>query len=146
MNRRIRVGIIGSQFISHIHTLSLNRCPQAELFAVASPTPGNAQTLAAKNDIPHHFTDYKKLLAMPEVDMIVVGTPNDTHCQITLDAAAAGKHVVMEKPLCLNLAEADRMIDTARATMSSACELASPQARDAMVNSVIPDRNSLRCP
>jgi predicted dehydrogenase len=111
MNKKIKVGIIGSQFISHIHTTSLKRCAEAEVFAVASPTPGNARNFAAKHDIPHHFTDYKKLLAMPEVDMIVVGAPNDCHCQITLDAAAAGKHVVMEKPLCLNLAEADRMID-----------------------------------
>src|SRR5216110_1806044 len=53
------------------------------------------------------FTGYKQLLAMPEVDMIAVGAPNDVHCQITLDAAVAGKHVVMEKPLCLNLADAD---------------------------------------
>ena len=114
INQRVRVGIIGSQFISHIHTLSLKRCPQAEVFAVASPTPGNAQKFALKNDIRHHFTDYKKLLAMPEIDMIVVGVPNDCHCQITLDAAAAGKHVVMEKPLCLNLAEADLMIEACR--------------------------------
>ncbi len=114
MKQRVRVGIIGSQFISHIHAISLRRCPEAEVFAVASPTPGNAQRFAVKNDIPHHFTDYKKLLEMPELDMIVVGAPNDCHCQITLDAAAAGKHVVMEKPLCLNLADAGRMIEACR--------------------------------
>ena len=45
---------------------------------------------------------------------MVVGVPNHLHCQITLDAAAAGKHVVCEKPLCLNLAEADRMIAACR--------------------------------
>ena len=106
MNKKIKVGLIGSQFISHIHALSLKRCPDVEVFAVGSPTPGNAQKFAANHAIPHHFTDYKQILAMPEVDLIVVGTPNDTHCAITLDAAAAGKHVVMEKPLCLNLADA----------------------------------------
>src|SRR5216110_322224 len=114
MNKKIKVGIIGSRFVSHIHSLSLQRCAEAEIFAVASPTSGNAQRFAAKHSIPHHFTDYKKLLVMPEVDMIVVGAPNDVHCPVTLDAAAAGKHVVMEKPLCLNLAEADRMIDACR--------------------------------
>ena len=88
----------------------MKNCPEAELFAIASPTKGNAQRFAAKHQIPHHFTDYKKLLAMPEVDMVVVGVPNEVHCQITLDAASAGKHIVMEKPLCLNLSEADRMI------------------------------------
>jgi predicted dehydrogenase len=44
----------------------------------------------------------------------VVGVPNDLHCEVTLAAAAAGKHVVIEKPLCLNLHEADRMIDACR--------------------------------
>ena len=63
---------------------------------------------------PHHFTDYRQMLAMDELDLIVVGAPNDLHCAITLDCAAAGKHVVVEKPLCLNLAEADRMIDACR--------------------------------
>jgi len=50
------------------------------------------------------------MLAMDEIDMVVVGAPNFAHCEITLKAAKAGKHVVVEKPLCLNLADADRMI------------------------------------
>src|ERR1044071_7688920 len=110
MNKQIKVGIIGSQFISHIHTLSLKRCAYAEAFAVASPTPGHAKAFAAKNGITHHFTDYQKMLEMPELDMVVLGVPNDLHCEITVNVAAAGKHIVVEKPLCLNLAEADRMI------------------------------------
>ena len=110
MSKKIKVGVIGSQFISHIHTLSLRRCAEAEVFAVASPTPGHASAFAAKHGIPHHFTDYKKLLAMPEVDMVVLGVPNNLHCAVTVDAAAAERHIVVEKPLCLNLAEADRMI------------------------------------
>jgi predicted dehydrogenase len=112
--KKVKVGIIGSQFVSHIHALSLKRCPEAELVAVASPTPGNAEKFASRNAIPHHFTDYKKLLEMPEIDMVVIGIPNDLHCQVTVDAAAAGKHIVMEKPLCLNLAEADRMLEACR--------------------------------
>src|SRR6266850_8026431 len=114
MNKQIKVGIIGSQFISHIHTLSLKRCVQAEVYAVASPTSGHAQTFAAKNGIPHHFTDYRKMLAMPELEMVVLGVPNDLHCAVTLDVAAAGKHIVVEKPMCLNLDEADRMIAACR--------------------------------
>jgi myo-inositol 2-dehydrogenase/D-chiro-inositol 1-dehydrogenase len=46
---------------------------------------------------------------------VVVCAPNDLHCEITLAAFAAGKHVVVEKPLCLNLAEADRMVTAGRA-------------------------------
>jgi len=114
MTTRIKIGIIGSQFVSHIHTVSLKRCDHAEAFAVASPSPGHASAFASKHGIPHHFTDYKKLLAMPEVKLVVLGAPNDVHCQIVLAAAAAGKHIVVEKPLCLNLADADRMIEACR--------------------------------
>jgi predicted dehydrogenase len=110
----VKVGLIGSQFISAIHAEALQRCPQAEVSAVASPTPGNAVRLAGRFGIPGIFTDYRRLLDLPEIEMVVVGVPNDLHCQVVVDAAAAGKHVVIEKPLCLNLAEADRMIAECR--------------------------------
>lgn len=110
----ISVGLIGSQFISSIHAESLLACPRARLAAVASPTPGNAAKFAARFGIPKAFTDYRELLADPEIQMVVVGAPNDLHCPIVLAAAAAGKHVVVEKPFCLNLDEADRMIAACR--------------------------------
>src|SRR5438105_2727534 len=110
MNKPVRVGIIGSQFISTIHAEALRQCAAAALMAAASPNASRVSAFAERFDIPHHFTDYRKLLEMDEIAMVVVGVPNDLHCQVALDAAAAGKHIVMEKPLCLNLAEADRMI------------------------------------
>lgn len=114
MSGKTKVGIIGSQFIGQIHAASVQRCPDAQLFAVASPTTGHAAALAQKHAAPHHMTDYRELLAMSEIDLVLIGVPNDLHCAVTLDAAAAGKHVVIEKPLCLNLAEADRMIEGCR--------------------------------
>jgi len=114
MSTKVNVALIGSQFISAIHAESVRRCPDATLFAVASPTAGNAKAFAQRFQMPHAFQDYKKMLEMPEVEMVVLGVPNDLHCQIALDCLAAGKHVVLEKPLCLNLAEADRMIAAGR--------------------------------
>jgi myo-inositol 2-dehydrogenase/D-chiro-inositol 1-dehydrogenase len=114
MNPPVQIGLIGSQFISSIHAESLRHCAQARLAAVASPTPGNAAAFAARFGIPHSFTDYRDLLAQPEIQMIVVGVPNHLHCEVVLAAAAAGKHIVIEKPLCLNLAEADRMLAACR--------------------------------
>ncbi len=114
MHDTVKVGIIGSQFISSIHAESLLRCPAVELLAVASPTGENAANFAKRFGIPQYFTDYRDLLENDDIDMVVVGVPNDLHCQIACDAANAGKHIVMEKPLCLNLAEADQMIDCAR--------------------------------
>jgi predicted dehydrogenase len=114
MGARVRVGIVGSQFISSIHAEALQQCAAAELFAVASPTGRHAQRFAEQHHIPHHLTDYRAMLQMDEIDMIVIGAPNDLHCSMTVEAARAGKHVVCEKPLCLNLAEADRMIEECR--------------------------------
>jgi predicted dehydrogenase len=114
MKPPVQVGLIGSQFISAIHAESLLACQHARIAAVASPTPGNAAQFAARFNIPNAFTDYRELLARPEIRMVVVGVPNDLHCQVVLDAAAAGKHIVIEKPFCLNLDEADRMIAACR--------------------------------
>jgi predicted dehydrogenase len=110
----IKVGLVGSQFVSTIHCEALRAVPYTEVVGVASATEGHARAFAARHGIPRWFTDYRKLYAMPEVDLVVLGLPNDLHCDATVAAAAAGKHVVCEKPLCLNLAEADRMIDACR--------------------------------
>ncbi|MDX2302314.1 MAG: Gfo/Idh/MocA family oxidoreductase [Microscillaceae bacterium] len=109
-DKKVGYGLIGSQFITTIHAESIKSVPDAEIIAVMSPTPGNAQRFAKAHNIPHHFTELKDLLALDTVDVIVIGAPNHLHCEITLATAAAGKHVIVEKPLCLNLSEADQMI------------------------------------
>jgi myo-inositol 2-dehydrogenase / D-chiro-inositol 1-dehydrogenase len=114
MMKQVGVGIIGSQFVSSIHAEALLASPNAVLHAVASPTPGHAKAFAERFGIARHVTDYRELLAMAEIDLVIVGAPNHVHCEMALAAAAASKHVVMEKPLCLNLAEADRMIAACR--------------------------------
>ncbi|GAB4417908.1 MAG: Gfo/Idh/MocA family oxidoreductase [Bacteroidia bacterium] len=114
MNRQVGVGLIGSQFITTIHAESLKLVPDAAVLAVMSPTPGHAAAFAQRHSIPHAFTRLEDMLAMEAIDMVVVGAPNIYHCDITVAAARAGKHVVVEKPLCMNLAEADRMIAACR--------------------------------
>jgi predicted dehydrogenase len=114
MDKKVGVGLVGSQFISSIHAESLKTVSEAEIIAVMSPTKGNAKKFASKYAIPHHFTDLDEMLAMKEIDMIVIGAPNSLHCEIALKAAKAGKHMVVEKPLCMNLAEADLMIDACK--------------------------------
>jgi predicted dehydrogenase len=111
---KVQVGLIGSGFISTIHAEALKHCADAQLTAVASPTKGKADDFSKRYNVAHHFTDYRKLLEMDEIDLVVLGIPNDTHCQVVLDAAAAGKHIILEKPMCLNLAEADRILEACR--------------------------------
>ena len=114
MKDKVRVGLVGSGFISAIHADALKRCAGAEIVAVASPTRGKAGAFARRHGIPRHFTDYRKLLELDEIDLVVLGIPNDLHCEVTLNAAAAGKHIVLEKPMCLSLAEADQMLAACR--------------------------------
>lgn len=114
MENKIGIGIVGSQFISSIHAEALKAVEDAQIIAVMSPTKGNAKEFAAKHDIPYHFTVIDDMLALKEIDMIIIGAPNNVHCDITLKAAKACKHVVVEKPLCLNLKEADLMINACR--------------------------------
>ncbi len=114
MDKKVGVGLIGSQFISSIHADALGRVSDAEILAVMSPTEGHARSFAEKFNIPNHFTDLDQMLSMPEIDMVVIGAPNYLHCEITVKVARAGKHVVVEKPLCMNLEEADLMIETCK--------------------------------
>jgi len=111
----VKVGIIGSQFQADIHAAAFQMIPgEAEVVAVASPTPGNAEKLARRYGIPRVFTDYREMLLEDDIEMVTITAPNSLHAQMTLDIAAAGKHVVCEKPLCMTLEEADRMIETCR--------------------------------
>ncbi|MGH2459587.1 MAG: Gfo/Idh/MocA family protein [Chloroflexota bacterium] len=112
---QVGVGIIGAGFIASLHAEALARVPEARIVAVASPTVGHAEGFAARHGIPHAYTDYRALLERSDIHLVTLALPNDLHCPATLDAAAAGKHVVCEKPLATSLAECDRMIAACRA-------------------------------
>lgn len=113
---RVKVGIIGSGFEAEIHAESFRMLPEeVEVVAVASPTPGKAAAFAKRFGIPKCFTDYRAMLAEPDIELVTITAPNDLHARMTCDIAAAGKHTVCEKPLCLTLEDADLMIETCRA-------------------------------
>ncbi|MCK5067287.1 MAG: Gfo/Idh/MocA family oxidoreductase [Bacteroidales bacterium] len=114
MDKKVGIGLIGSQFIASIHVDSFKKIKDAEVVAVMSPTPGNAKKFAETHQIPNHFTKLDDMLAMDKIDMVVLGAPNFLHCEITLKVAKAGKHIVVEKPFCLNMKEADLMIDACK--------------------------------
>ncbi|WP_339911499.1 Gfo/Idh/MocA family oxidoreductase [Symmachiella dynata] len=107
---QVGVALIGSQFISTIHYESLQRVAAAEVRAVASRTEEHVRQFAEERGIPHWTTDYRELLKRDDIDMVVLGVPNYLHCEITVAAAQAGKHVVVEKPMAMNVAECDEMI------------------------------------
>jgi predicted dehydrogenase len=109
---RVRIGIVGSRFQADCIASSVHAVPdEAEVVAVASPTPGNAADFARRHGIPAAYEDWRALLRDPAVELVSVTAPNDLHARITIEAAAAGKHVVCEKPLCVTLEDADAMLD-----------------------------------
>jgi len=112
---KVKVGIIGSQFEADIHAASFQIMPEeAEVVAVASPTPGHAEALARRYSIPRVFLDYREMLREKDIEMVTIAAPNGLHKQMTCDIAAAGKHVVCEKPLAMTTAEASEMIHACR--------------------------------
>src|SRR5215831_14955962 len=101
-DNRVKVGIIGSQFQADIQVASYTSMPhEAEVVAIASPTPGNAAELAEKYGIPRVFTDYREMLKERDIEMVNICAPNALHAQMTKDIAGAGKHIVCEKPLAM---------------------------------------------
>jgi predicted dehydrogenase len=112
---KVKVGIIGSQFEADIHACAFKIAPQeAEVVAVASPTPGNAAALARKYDIPRVFTDYRKMLQERDIEMITIAAPNYLHAEMAIECAQAGKHIVCEKPLAMTVGEGEQMLAGAR--------------------------------
>ncbi|HXG64907.1 MAG TPA: Gfo/Idh/MocA family oxidoreductase [Blastocatellia bacterium] len=108
---KVKVGIIGSQFEADIHAASFQIMPEeAEVVAIASPTPGHPEALAQKHNIPRVFHDYREMLKEKDIEMVTIAAPNSLHAQMAIDIANSGKHVVCEKPLCMTLEEADEMI------------------------------------
>jgi myo-inositol 2-dehydrogenase / D-chiro-inositol 1-dehydrogenase len=112
---KVKVAIIGSRFEADIHAASFQIMPEeAEVVAVCSPTPGHPEALAERYGIPGVFHDYRNMLHEKDIEMVTIAAPNYLHEQMTVDAARAGKHVVCEKPLCMTLDEAERMIEVCR--------------------------------
>ncbi len=115
-NGPVRVGIIGSQFQAENHAASIRMIEgDMTIVAVASPTSGNAQALADRYGIPRASSDYRDLIADAQVEVVSIAAPNVLHCEMAVASARAGKHVICEKPLCVTLEEADRMIEACRA-------------------------------
>jgi predicted dehydrogenase len=78
--------------------------------AVAARDADRAQAFAADLGIPKAYDSYEALLADPDIDGVYIGLPNSLHCEWTVKAAEAGKHVLCEKPLSRRLAEVERMV------------------------------------
>lgn len=113
----IRFGILGAARIAPAALIRPAReTPAATVRAVAARDRTKAEAFAKEHGVPQVHGSYEDVLADPEIDAIYNPLPNGLHCEWTIRALEAGKHVLCEKPLGSNAAEARRMAEVARAT------------------------------
>ena len=110
---QIRVGIIGSGGIFRsLHVPYYEMTKRAKIVAVADIKESSAQEVANKFEADA-YTDYRQLLDRKDIDAVDVCVHPKPHRDIAVYAAQTGKHILMEKPMCRNVAEADEMITAA---------------------------------
>lgn len=109
----IKVGIIGTGFGSLVQIPAFQRTPGVQVVAVASGSAARAREVAQRFGIPAAYDDYRRLLAEQELDLVSVVTPPYLHHEMVLAAVERGCHVLCEKPLALNLAQAREMLAAA---------------------------------
>lgn len=107
MDRKLRVGVIGAGTIAAYHLDAYRAEPRVELRAICDYRREAAEKLAREYGVCKVCADYKEILEDPQIDAVSIATPTFTHKQMVLDALAAGKHVLCEKPPARNLAEAE---------------------------------------
>ena len=113
----LRVGIIGTGRISDLHAIEYLQSERARIVAVCDIDNESAQRRAAEWSVSpaRVFSNHHDLLALPDLDLVEILLPHHLHHPVTLDALAAGKHVSVQKPMALSLAQADEMIAAATA-------------------------------
>lgn len=111
MPEKLTLGLIGAGRIGRLHGEHLaRRLPEATLLAVSDIFVDAAHSLAADFDVPHAYADPRRILDDPAIAAVVICSSTDTHAQMIIDAAEAGKHIFCEKPIHLDLAEIDRAL------------------------------------
>ena len=111
---RLKTAIVGCGKVAGTHALAYQALPNSELVAVCDVAPERAQAFAAKLDV-HPYTDLAEMLKREQVDVLSVCTQHTQHPAAVEIAAAAGVHVISEKPLAVDLSSCDRAIAAARA-------------------------------
>jgi len=111
---RLKIAVIGAGDVAlaaHMPSFSANA--KVELAAVADPDVRAAQSLAKIYDVPIVVEDYHGILDDPSIGAVDISVPHYLHYSTVMDSLNAGKHVICEKPIAMNLEEADTMIETA---------------------------------
>lgn len=106
----LKFGLIGCGRIAPKHAESIVGLDEAKLIGVCDVIPDRVDEFSRKyGGLPYY--DYKELLVNPDIDIVNIATPNGSHAEIGIAAARAGKHVIIEKPIGMNIKEANALIN-----------------------------------
>ena len=110
---KVRVGFIGAGRIADLHARGYADNPTGTLFAVADTSSGRADARADEWGADRSYEDYREMLADPDVDAVEILLPHFLHKEVAIAALEAGKHVSLQKPMGVNLEEADAIAEAA---------------------------------
>ena len=108
----LRVGLIGYGFIGDLHCRAA-QASGATVVAVSGHSGDRARAFAAAHGIAEATDDWTSLTSRDDIDLIVIGTPNSLHHSQAMESLRAGRHVLVDKPMAMNVAQADEMIAAA---------------------------------
>ncbi|MCD9021673.1 Gfo/Idh/MocA family protein [Cohnella silvisoli] len=111
---KINIGVIGTGSISSLHLSSYQNNPDAQIYAICDVNLGRAEKTVEQYNAKKAYSDYRELLQDPDIDGVSICTWNNTHAEIAIAALNAGKHVLVEKPLCRTVEEALRIEESVR--------------------------------
>lgn len=109
IRRPIGVAVVGTGFGVLTHVPGYRACRDVKVLALVGRQPEKTRRLAAELGIPHAATRLEEILELPGLDLVSIATPNGNHASESIAALEAGKHVVVDKPMGLNTAEAEAM-------------------------------------
>ena len=120
----LRIGIVGARFAAELHAVNYRPLvgSKVELAAVCARTRSQAEAFAKRHAVARVFTDYHELCASPHVDVVDICSTTDTHHEVAIAAARAGKHVIVEKPLTGAFVEATEPRETMLAAALRNCD------------------------
>ncbi len=114
MREKLRCAVIGAGAIGIEHLSSLLHTPRAATVAIAETNAQRLREAAEKFHVPRTYTRYQEMLEQPDIDAVTVAVPNYLHAQVAIDALAAGKHVLIERPMATNAKDAAKIIAAAQ--------------------------------
>jgi len=121
MAKTLRVGMIGYRFMGKAHSNAWRQAPRffplaadVEMSTICGRDPNGVEEARKALGWTHASTDWRKVVEDPAIDIVDINTPNDSHAEIAIAAAKAGKHILCEKPLGMTVAQCKEMLDAVK--------------------------------